>query len=120
MQVFLWLSFGVILGVTIFVIQNSTAPPVAIKFLLWNFETSLIYTILGSVGLGILFILFLWIPRAIRASLQAKNLKKEMQFLQGEMKHHIDETKKVLKNDAANSKFSRSRTVSYLLGFSLI
>jgi uncharacterized integral membrane protein len=94
MQVFLWLSFGVILGLTIFVIQNSTAPPVAIKFLLWNFETPLIYTILGSFCLGILFILFLWIPRAIRASLQAKNLKKEIEFLQGEMKRHVEEAEK--------------------------
>jgi uncharacterized integral membrane protein len=97
MQVFLWLIFGVILCATIFVIQNSTAPPVAMKFLLWNFETTLIYTILGSVGVGILLILFLWIPRAIRASLQAKKLKKEIEFLQGEMRHHAEEEKKTLK-----------------------
>ena len=94
MQVFLWLSFGVILCVTIFSIQNSTAPPLTMKFLLWNFETSLIYTVLGSVGVGMLVILFLWFPRAIRSSLRAKNLKKEIEFLQGEMKHHVEEAKK--------------------------
>ena len=80
----------------IFVIQNATAPTVVMKFLLWNFETSLSYTILGSVCLGILFILFLWIPRAIRAFVQAKNVKKEIEFLQGEMKHHVEEAKKNL------------------------
>jgi uncharacterized integral membrane protein len=94
MQVFLWLSFVVILGVAVFAIQNSTAPPVAMKFLLWNFETSLIYAILGSVGIGMLFVLFLWVPRAIRASLQAKNLKKEIELLQGEVKHPVEETQK--------------------------
>ena len=99
MQVFLWLSLASILSVAIFTIQNSAAPPVVMKFLLWNFETSLIYTALASVGIGMLLILFLWIPRAIRASLLAKNLKKEIKFLEGEMKHQTEETKKKLKSD---------------------
>jgi uncharacterized integral membrane protein len=94
MQIFLWLSLGIILGAAIFAIQNSTAPPVAMKFLLWNFETSLIYTVLGSVGMGMLFILFLWIPKAIRASFRAKNLMKEIELLQREMKNHAEESKK--------------------------
>jgi uncharacterized integral membrane protein len=94
MQIFLWLSLVIILFAAIFAIQNSTAPPVAMKFLFWNFETSLIYTILGSVGVGMLVILFLWFPRVIRSSLRAKNLKKEIEFLQGEMKHQVEEAKK--------------------------
>ena len=94
MHIFLWLIFLLIIAIAIFAVQNSPASPVAVKFLLWNFETSLIYTILGSVGVGIFFILFLWIPRVIRASLQARNLKKEIEFLQGEMKHHVEEGKK--------------------------
>jgi uncharacterized integral membrane protein len=94
MQIFPLLSLGMILCAVIFAIQNSTAPPVAIKFLLWNFETSLIYTVLGSVGIGMLIILFLWIPRAIRASFRARNSKKEIEFLHGEMKNHAEESKK--------------------------
>lgn len=94
MQIFPALSLGIILCAAILAIQNSTAPPVAMKFLLWNFETSLIYTVLGSIGIGMLIILFLWIPRAIRASFRARNLKKEIKFMQGEMKDHAEESKK--------------------------
>jgi uncharacterized integral membrane protein len=93
MQIFPGLSLGIILCAAIFAIQNSTAPPMAMKFLLWNFEASLIYTVLGSVGLGMLIILFVWIPRAIRASSRARNLKKEIKFLHGEMKDHAEESK---------------------------
>ncbi|KPK95003.1 MAG: hypothetical protein AMJ94_00735 [Deltaproteobacteria bacterium SM23_61] len=94
MQIFQGLSLGIILCAAIFAIQNSTAPPVAMKFLLWNFETSLLYTVLGSVGIGMLIILFLWLPRAIRASFRTRNLKKEVDFLKGEMKNHAEESKK--------------------------
>ncbi|OGP93468.1 MAG: hypothetical protein A2156_11240 [Deltaproteobacteria bacterium RBG_16_48_10] len=77
MQVFFWVAFLVIIIVTFFAIQNSGAPPVFIKFLLWKFETSLIYTILGSVGLGILLTLLFWIPREIRASFRKSKLSRE-------------------------------------------
>jgi uncharacterized integral membrane protein len=43
-------SFLVVIGVAIFMVQNSTAPPVMMKFLFWNFKTLLTYTILVSVG----------------------------------------------------------------------
>jgi len=86
MQFFLWLAFLVVIGVAILMVQNSTAPSVVIKFLFWNFETSLIYTILASVGSGMLIILFLWIPRGIKASFREKNLKKEIEVLERQMK----------------------------------
>ena len=86
MQFFLWLAFLVVIGVAIFMVQNSTAPSVVIKFLFWNFETSLIYTILVSVGSGMLIILFLWIPRSIKASFRDKNLKKEIEILERQMR----------------------------------
>ncbi len=68
MQVFFWVAFLVIILVAIFAIQNSGAPLVSIKFLLWKFETSLIYTLLGAIGLGVLLTLLFWIPKEIRAS----------------------------------------------------
>ena len=77
MQFFYWLVFVIAVGVAIFAVQNSNAPLVTIKFLLWKFETSLVYTILGSIGLGILITLLLWIPRAIRASLRKRKLPQE-------------------------------------------
>jgi putative membrane protein len=66
MQIFIYIAFLIVIGIAIFAIQNSGAPLVVIKFLIWKFETSLVYTILGSVGLGILLTLLFWIPRALR------------------------------------------------------
>lgn len=77
MQFFYWLIFLVAIGIAIFAVQNSSAPPVSIKFLIWKLETSLVCTILGSVVLGILLTLLLWIPRAVKASFQKKDLNKE-------------------------------------------
>jgi uncharacterized integral membrane protein len=74
MQVFFYVVFLMIIGLVIFAVQNSNAPLIVIKFLVWKFETSLVYTILGSIGLGILITLLFWIPRAIRASLRRKNV----------------------------------------------
>jgi uncharacterized integral membrane protein len=76
MQFFYWLIFLMAIGIAIFAVQNSSAPPVSIKFLIWKLETSL-YTILGSVVLGILLTLLLWIPRTVKASFQKKDLNKE-------------------------------------------
>ena len=93
MQIFLWLALLVVIGVAIFTIQNSTAPSVVMKFLFWNFETSLIYTILVSVGSGMLTILFLWIPRGIEASFREKNLRKEIEIQERQMKHQVEASK---------------------------
>jgi uncharacterized integral membrane protein len=93
MQFFLWLALLVVIGVAIFTVQNSTAPSVVMKFLFWDFETSLIYTILVSVGSGMLIILFLWIPRSIKASFREKNLRKEIEILERQMKHQVEASK---------------------------
>ena len=77
MQIFYWIILLIAIGIAVFAIQNSNAPLVTIKWLLWRFETSLIYTILGSIVLGILITLFFWIPRAIKASLRKKDVHQE-------------------------------------------
>ena len=77
MQFFYWLIFLVAIGIAIFAVQNSSAPLVTIRFLIWRFETSLVYTILGSIVLGILLTLLLWIPRTVKAFFQKKDLNKE-------------------------------------------
>ncbi len=83
MQVFYWLILLIVIGIAIFSIQNSSAPQIVIKFLFWQVETSLLYTILGSIVLGILITLFFWIPRAIRSSFQKRELKREVGNLKG-------------------------------------
>jgi uncharacterized integral membrane protein len=70
MKFFYWVALLVIVGIAIFAVQNSTAPSIVVKFLMWRFETSLIYTILGSFGSGVLITLLFWIPRAIKTSIR--------------------------------------------------
>jgi len=71
-RIFSWVAFFILIGVAIFAIQNSNAAPVMIKFLAWRFETSLVFTILGSIVLGCILTLFLWISRTIRHSFKKR------------------------------------------------
>lgn len=82
MSFFYWLALLIVVGLAVFSIQNSTAPPVVVKFLVWQLETSLIYTLLGSVGVGILLTLFFWIPRAVRSSIRMRDLRKQKETLE--------------------------------------
>ncbi len=76
MKPFFWIAFVIIAILAIFSVQNSAASPVSLRFLFWKFETSLVYTILGSIGLGILLTLLFWIPREIRSYFRkSKTLK---------------------------------------------
>ena len=82
MQFFYWIILLMAAGIAILAIQNSTAPTVAMKFLVWSFKAPLIYTVLGSIGLGILITLFLWVPRAVRSSIRMKELKRQIANLE--------------------------------------
>jgi uncharacterized integral membrane protein len=82
MQVFYWFILIVAVCVAVFAIQNSSAPPITIKFFLWKLETSLIYTLLGSIGTGMIVILFLWLPRAIQSSIRTKELQRKIANLE--------------------------------------
>lgn len=77
MQFFYWIVLIIIVGIAVFAIQNSDAPVVTIKFILWKLETSLVYAILGSIGLGILTTLLFWIPRALRNTFRWKTPPQE-------------------------------------------
>ncbi len=77
MKIFLWIAFLIVIAVAIFAVQNSGAPIITIKFLFWKFDTSLVYIILGSVGLGILLTLLFWIPRALRTAFRSKKPNQE-------------------------------------------
>jgi len=77
MRAFFGIGFLLVIVVAIFAVQNSNAAPVTIKFLMWKFETSLVYTIFGAIVLGILLTLSFWIGKAIHASIRKKGLPKE-------------------------------------------
>ena len=74
MQAFFGVGFLLVIVVAIFAVQNSNAPPVMIKFLIWKFETSLVYTIFGAIVLGILLTLSFRIGKIIRSSIRKKEL----------------------------------------------
>jgi len=78
MQFFYWIVLLIAIGIGVFAIQNSNAPFVTIKFIFWKLETSLVYTILASIGLGIIITLLFWIPRAIRSSFEWGKAPKEV------------------------------------------
>jgi len=78
MRAFFGVGFLLMIIVAIFAVQNSNAPPVMIKFMMWKFETSLVYTILGAILLGILLTLSFWIGKAIHAAIRKKELPKEI------------------------------------------
>jgi uncharacterized integral membrane protein len=71
--------FLIAIGIAILAVQNSNAPLVVIKFLIWRLETCLIYTILGSMGIWILMTLFLWVRRAIKGSIRMKESKSKVE-----------------------------------------
>jgi len=69
MQFFYWIVLWIVVGIAVFAIQKFECPSrERSNSFLWSFETSLVYTILGSIGLGIIMTLLFWIPRAIRSS----------------------------------------------------
>ena len=58
MQFFYWVIFLSSHWYSHFCGSKFKCPSCVMKFLLWKFETSLTYTILGSIGAGILITLF--------------------------------------------------------------
>jgi uncharacterized integral membrane protein len=82
MSVFLWIALVLVVGVAFFAVQNSDASPVVMKFLFWRFETSLVYTLLGAICLGMVLTLLIWIPRGVRASFRTKRLRREIESLE--------------------------------------
>jgi uncharacterized integral membrane protein len=90
MQFFFGLAFLVVVALAIFAVQNSTAPTLILKFLFWQFETSFVYGILGAIGSGMVLILLLWIPSAIKGSFRVKKLRKEIEILESEMKQQVE------------------------------
>ena len=78
MQFFYWIVLLIAIGIAVFAIQNSNASLVTIQLLLWPIKTSLVYTILGSIVLGIIITLLFWIPRAIRSSFEWEKASKEV------------------------------------------
>lgn len=91
MKFFFVLAFLVLVGAVIFAVQNSTAPTIDIKFLVWHIQTSLVYTILATLVSGMIIVFFLWIPSAFRTSSQKRGLRKEIEILERARRRDLEE-----------------------------
>ena len=74
------LSFLMILGITIFALQNGV--PLEVKFLVWGFKTSLIAVILGSVLIGAIIVSIFSLPLLIKKHFREKRLAKQVNELE--------------------------------------
>jgi uncharacterized integral membrane protein len=72
MPILFYLALVLAAFIAIFAVQNSSADPVLIRFLFWEFKTSLVYALLGSVCTGIVLTLLFWLQRSIRKSRRMK------------------------------------------------
>ena len=80
------LIFGVILGAiaVIFALQNITV--ITVTFFTWQIEGSLALILMATLGMGILTALFIILPESIRNYFRYKNLKKENESLEEELR----------------------------------
>jgi putative membrane protein len=74
------LSFLMILGITVFALQNGV--PLEVNFLLWGFKTSLIAIILGSVLIGAIIVSIFSLPLLIKKHFHEKRLAKQISELE--------------------------------------
>jgi len=74
------LSFLMILGITIFALQNGL--PLEVKFLAWGFKSSLIAVILGSALIGALIVSLFSLPLLIKKHFREKRQAKQLSELE--------------------------------------
>jgi len=75
------LSFLIILGITIFALQNGM--PLEVKFLFWSFKTSLIAVILGATLTGACLVAIFLIPILIKKHFREKRLARQLGEVEG-------------------------------------
>ncbi|MBN2467490.1 MAG: LapA family protein [Deltaproteobacteria bacterium] len=92
MYISLIVTFALILGVTIFALQNGM--PLEVKFIVWGFHTSLIAVILGSALVGVLIMAVISMPGLVKERFRAKKLQKRVRELENksqELEHQLME-----------------------------
>lgn len=73
-------AFILILGVTIFSLQNGKS--LEVTFLIWNFETSLLGIVFASLLIGALIVTVFALPRLVKGRLREKRLVRQVQQLE--------------------------------------
>lgn len=80
--------------VAVFAVQN--AKPVAVAFLVWEFEISLVLIILGSAALGAIAVFLLGTLNLVQKNRKLKEATQRVQSLESELEqlHQVAENKK--------------------------
>jgi uncharacterized integral membrane protein len=113
MRIFFYLSFILAVVVAIFAVHNSQAPEVTMQFLIWQFETSLVYMILGSILAGVVLMLFLWIPKAARTSRRVKELNGEIRNLEAILHREVRYQSGSVKAEPVEAKIQRNEPLMH-------
>ncbi len=87
-QVYLVAALILAVLVATFAVQN--AIPVTVKFLAWNFESSLVIVILLAAGVGAFAMALVSLPQAIRAWAGLRQREAELARLEGQVRRLED------------------------------
>lgn len=94
MYIPLIISFLLVLGITIFALQNGM--PLEVKFLVWGFKTSLVAVILGSLLVGVMIVAVFSLPVLIKRHFREKRLARQFHDLEKkslELENQLQEKK---------------------------
>lgn len=87
MYVSLITAFLLILGITIFSLQNGKS--LEVKFLAWNFETSLLGIVLCAAFVGALIVAVFAFPSVIKSHLREKRLVRQVRELEKNVEKNV-------------------------------
>ena len=80
MYIPLIITFLLILGITVFALQNGM--PLEVKFLVWGFNTSLIAVIFASALIGAMIVSVFTLPGIIKKHFREKSLARQVRELE--------------------------------------
>lgn len=89
MLLYLVLALLFALLIAIFSIQNYQ--PVEVRFLSWEFTTSLAAVILGAVGLGVIFTVVVSLVERVRSGLKIRRYKGQIEELEKKLSSRGEE-----------------------------
>ncbi|MCX8012265.1 MAG: LapA family protein [Desulfobacterota bacterium] len=94
------LSFLIILGITVFALQNGML--LEVNFLFWSFKTSLIAVILGSALTGVFLISLFLVPLLIKKHFREKRFNRQIMELERQTlsKIHPSKIDQITENSA--------------------
>ncbi|HEU5394740.1 MAG TPA: LapA family protein [Candidatus Methylomirabilis sp.] len=87
-QFYLFVALILALLVATFAVQNAT--PVTVKFLVWNFDSSLVVVILLAAGVGACASALVSLPQTIRAWSRLRQQEAEVARLAGQVRRLED------------------------------